>query len=106
MVLNRYEKFGQTATVNGVKFTGGISYLDLLYSGQQVWHEISPDEAGRPDLIAYKFFGDFSLWPYLCWFNGIFDPIQGLQPGDVISIPTSPINPSTDVIPNTYPGIS
>lgn len=40
--------------------------------------------------IAYKVYGDVSLWRLILAFNGIQDPIQDLFPGLVLKLPSKP----------------
>lgn len=53
-------------------------------------HIVEPDEAGRPDLIALKYYGDQSMTDVLLKFNGISDPFS-ISAGDVIIIPPDKI---------------
>lgn len=91
--MNRYDLFSQTLqTKDGVSYESPLMFVDFCYSGDVQWHQITLNEDCRPDLIAYKWFGDASLWPYIAWFNNIQDPLTGFasviekrdQDGDVV----------------------
>jgi hypothetical protein len=49
-------------------------------------HTVEEDEAGRPDLIAIKYYGEHAMTDVLLKFNGISDPFS-INSGDVIMIP-------------------
>jgi hypothetical protein len=69
-------------------------------------HEITEVEAGRPDLVSWKLWGDWSLWPILMLFNGFADPINDFYAGRVIELPVDAISQTSDIIPWTWLGTS
>lgn len=57
-----------------------------------VLHPVSDADAGRPDLIAKKYYGSPELWWIICFYNGIINPISELKSGVTLKIPDySPI---------------
>lgn len=69
-----------------------LDYLDNLYYDMVLptTQTIIIDSvfAERPDRIAYKMLGDFNLGWLICWHNDIDDPVNDLQIGKVIDIPS------------------
>jgi hypothetical protein len=49
--------------------------------------QVTDSEAGTPDAIAYKFYGDEKLWWLICVFNGIVDPYEEIATGVKLLIP-------------------
>lgn len=37
--------------------------------------------------IAFKYYGDSSYWMYIADFNGLFNPLLDIGPGDILKIP-------------------
>lgn len=48
-----------------------------------------PDIANLAGL-AYRVYGDTSLWRMILAFNGLNDPIQDMWPGQVLNLPSKP----------------
>ena len=48
---------------------------------------VKDSEAGRPDLIAHKVYGDVSYWWVLAFYNGIIDPLTEFYTGRVLTVP-------------------
>ena len=100
--MKRYSQYSKTVTINGQPAQSGLPFVDLLYQGGKiVFHEVTEQEEGRLDRIAYIYFGDWTQWVILAWFNNISDPLS-IQAGDIIEIPLNSINQNTDIIPFTY----
>lgn len=99
--MQRYRDFAQKLTANdGSVVQSGLSFVDVIYSGKTVFHTVTAEEEGRPDLIVWKWLKDWTLWPYVCWYNGIFDPIADIKAGMELVIP---VQNSFVVKPFTYP---
>jgi hypothetical protein len=103
--MQRYSQFAQPLTTDdGSTVMSGLPYLELQYDGNVQFYEVQPQEAGRLDIIAYKFFQDSSLWPLIAWYNNLIDPMEECQPGVILNIPITTINQGQDIIPFTYEG--
>ena len=50
-------------------------------------HRITVAEEGRPDIIAAKYYGNWSYWWVVMVFNDIMDPFEELLAGSVITLP-------------------
>jgi len=42
---------------------------------------------GKPDLLAYTFYGDALLWWVICQYNNIIDPLTELIEGKLLILP-------------------
>lgn len=67
-----------------------IRFLDRKELLTTKTHTVTADEAGRPDLISLKYFGEQSMADVILKFNGISDPFS-INVGDEITIPPSGI---------------
>lgn len=56
-------------TDEGIDYSGFASKISI--EGASI-HRVSMDEEGRPDIIAYKYYGDASLWWAICQVNNIY----------------------------------
>ena len=66
-----------------------IGIRDLLKSedyGDNITHIISSGE--RVDSIAYKYWGRSDLYWVICDWNDIFDPLDDIIPGKVLTLPS------------------
>ena len=100
--MKRYSQYSKTVTINGQPAQSGLPFVDLLYQGGKiVFHEVTEQEQGRLDRIAYIYYSDWTLWYILALFNNIMDPLS-IQAGDIIEIPLNSVNQTTDLIPFTY----
>jgi len=77
----------------------GVNVKDLISSEE--WATVSDDLSrtpsklaiipagyeGRPDLLAYKIYGDSELWWAICAANNIVDPLEQLVAGKQIIVP-------------------
>lgn len=86
--LNRRSLF-KTNTVNGNQ---ELDYLDnsivdmSLTTVKTIY--INDAFSGRPDLVAFRFLGDFNFGWLIAWHNNLADPIGELVPGKKIEIPS------------------
>ena len=51
-------------------------------------HTVTAADAGRPDLIAYQYYGNVRMYWLICHFNKILHPINELVPGKKLVIPS------------------
>ena len=73
---------------NGQNFLILRRPLNLLPSSDDVFISISKELVNRPDLISSKAYRIPDLWWAIYEFNGISDPLFGLQAGRVLRIPS------------------
>lgn len=75
---------------NGIHFDPDLNdynpldniYDDTFYQLPYVRHTVASGEAGRPDLISFKLYGDTDFYAYILLFNRIVDPFtveEGVQ---------------------------
>jgi hypothetical protein len=62
--------------------------LNLAEGEDDVTVTINQELLYRWDLISYKAYGIPTLWWVICEFNGINDPLFGLQLGQTLKIPS------------------
>ena len=80
MTFTRYSTHSiPLLTDDGTKFLSGLPFVEFEYNGPEKLHEVTINEIGRPDLIAWRELNDVSLWPYILWYNDIIDPLVGLN---------------------------
>lgn len=103
--VKRYSSYSQKieSTDKGTVLSG-LPYLDMLYTGKEVWHTVKQNEQYRLDLIAYKYLRDPSLWYVIAQYNGIQDPIAEVITGRDIAIPVTPLKAIGAMRPFTYRG--
>jgi len=49
--------------------------------------KVEADEAGRPDLLAYRLYKDSTLWWAICIRNNLFFPLIDLRAGMTVICP-------------------
>lgn len=64
------------------------AYKNIRFAVQpQTQYQLTATDMGNLPGLAYKFFGDVSLWRLLLSYNGISDPLSGVAVGMVINVP-------------------
>ena len=58
--------------------------IDMLHYERST---VQPEEVGRPDLVAYRAYGDVRLWPVIAYYNGIKNAFEDMSVGQVLIIP-------------------
>jgi hypothetical protein len=53
------------------------------------FYVVEANDKGRPDIIAYKMYGDPAYYWIILWINGILDPLEAIYPGMLLRIPLS-----------------
>ncbi|QBQ74641.1 peptidoglycan binding protein [Burkholderia phage BcepSauron] len=86
MNWSRYTPVDSTTT-NYDLFRSAFRNVRFNVESQTRYQITSLDMANLPGL-AYKFFGDTSLWRALMAYNGITDPLSGVCVGLTIKVPT------------------
>ena len=81
----RFKEIRQTP-VSGRGLVYKISLTDSLKDYTKVLTTYTPQEKERLDLVAHKFYGDFTLWWIIAKANGIRGK-TALEPGIRIRIP-------------------
>lgn len=82
---SRYSQGGETEQ-RGERL-GWWERTIISRSDDDIFYTISPEEEGRPDLIAYKFWGEATLMWLVLQYNHIVDVNEELVPGNVIVLP-------------------
>jgi len=62
-----------------------LSNFKLSYSPG--YYRVNSNDIWRPDLISYKIYGDVKYWWILLLYNGIDDPFNDIQTGDIMEVP-------------------
>lgn len=83
-------RFYAVETVNGVQefdfLHNALSSFKLKY--QPGYYRVINTDLGRPELIsAHLYDGNLKYWWAILLFNGIKDPLNDLQAGQILTIP-------------------
>ena len=109
--MNFYATYGQSEVdTTGTTFISGLQFVDFLYADKIMSHQVTLEQEGRLDIIAYAWYGDSTLWRYIYWYNqqseyypqGILDPINDVIAGMILLIPI--VLSSVFIQPYTYEG--
>jgi len=65
-----------------------LSQFEIPESDDDIFHEVTIRDENRLDLISWTYYGNVDLWWIIAVVNNIFDPINELNPGDVLRIPS------------------
>lgn len=64
------------------------AYKNIRFSSQpQTQYQLTAADLANLPGLAYKFFGDVSLWRVLMAYNGISDPLSQVAVGMILNIP-------------------
>lgn len=85
--LSRYTNGIVTSNRSGVNFLFLRRPLKLAEDDGDVFVMVTQDLEKRPDLVAYKAYGNPTLWWVIYEFNQIRDPFFGLKAGMLLRIP-------------------
>jgi len=82
-------KFFNTVTVNETEeldyLHNNLSRLTLRYKPSR--YRVNATDLMRPDLISYKIYGIVGYWWILMLVNGVQNPLEDLQVGQILIIP-------------------
>jgi len=87
--ISRLSRYASSDVFNA----GGSLILNTfdvsLYSstGDEQYYEVKSEDENRLELIAYKLYGDATLWWLLAYANGIIDPFTEISIGTRLLIP-------------------
>lgn len=60
--------------------------LDILLTENDIYHEVTPEESYRMDLISYNYYGSPLYWWAIALASNIYDPLS-VRTGDILRIP-------------------
>lgn len=72
---------------SGEKFLALRKPLNLQEADDDVLVQITQDLVDRPDLVASKAYDNPDLWWVIYEFNGIQNPLEDLNIGDILRVP-------------------
>lgn len=87
-IPERYKNTWAYKNENNQFFLGTFSPTNIPSDRTDKLYVVEPGDISRPDLIAYKFYGNPTLYWIILWLNGISDPFEGMYPGSVLRIPS------------------
>lgn len=65
------------------------AYKNIRFAIQpQTQYQLTATDLANLPGLAYKFFGDVSMWRIIMAYNGISDPLSGVAVGMVLNIPS------------------
>lgn len=59
----------------------------ISYRYTDIFHKVAPNEVGRLDIIADKYYRNPLLWWVIAQANDIYDPIKGVPVGTTLRVP-------------------
>mgnify|MGYP001500435994 CR=1 FL=1 len=86
-VMSRYRNTRLYIDATQTVFFGTWKAPDIRQFRQPTIYTVSPEELRRPDLIAYRVYGDPSLFWAIAARNNIFMPLKDIQVGQVLVCP-------------------
>lgn len=86
-INSRYNNGIVVTNRSGQNFLSLRKPLVLAEDSGDIFVEVTQDLVKRPDLVAYKAYGDADLWWVIYEFNGIKDPLFELKMGQILRIP-------------------
>ena len=72
---------------NEVYFLGTFPPINVPPDASDKFYFVEANDKGRPDIIAYKMYGNPALYWVVLWINGILDPLEGIYPGMMLRLP-------------------
>lgn len=72
---------------NGNVFFETYYVRDIPYGDRDSYHEVTPGEEGRLDLISFIYYGTPLLWWVIAEANDIVSPLKDIYAGLVLRIP-------------------
>lgn len=88
MSISERAFFFQTAVVDGnTELDYLTSQLNDMTLQPADFYRIDEVTAHRPDLISFRFYGNYNFGWLIAEFNGLLDPVADLYRGRVIKIP-------------------
>lgn len=61
---------------------------EIVLNGSEYVYTVPPEYEGRPDMLAFLFYGDENLWWVIAYVNNILLPMRDLVAGMQITIPS------------------
>jgi len=88
LFLERYEVEDGSEVETRSRLFYGTWEPPTIYETRQptIW-KVAADEAGRPDLLAYRLYKDPTLWWAVCLRNNVFFPLIDLRAGMTVICP-------------------
>ena len=75
--------------INGIQENDLVfnKFKDFKFSTSQKFYEVTEADIARPDLMSYKLYNKVNYWWILLKFNGIQDPWNDLEVGQILNVP-------------------
>lgn len=73
----------------GVYFLGTFPAVKIPPDTTDSFYVVEANDNGRPDIVAYKMYGNPALYWVILWINDILDPFETIYPGMLLRIPQS-----------------
>ena len=83
---SRY-RFSDLISLDSTWSTTMCAIPEIPASNEDLFHRVTAGEAGRLDLIAYRFYRNVGLWWVLAKANGVLNPFEDVLSGQVLRIP-------------------
>lgn len=76
-------------TKEDLRETDSNFYKDFTFKEEPTKHMITDEDQFDPGRVMFLYDLPFDYWPIIMKLNGIVDPINDLEPGLIILIPTN-----------------
>jgi hypothetical protein len=83
---NRFTALDNTLTQYSV-FSSAYKNIRFAVPATQTLQISEPDVGNLPGL-AFRIYGDVSLWRMIMAYNGMQDPLQDMWPGQILKLPS------------------
>jgi hypothetical protein len=93
MAIDKYSRsnFYNRNQINGIQENDLAfnKFKDFKFTAPQRFYEVTDSDITRPDLISYKLYKKVNYWWILLKVNGIEDPWNDLEVGQILNVPAS-----------------
>ena len=83
-------------TFYNIESVDNVNELDFLHNALSefvtaypvTYYRVLGADIMRPDLISFRFYGTVNFWWIVMLVNGIANPFEGIQVGEILKIPS------------------
>jgi hypothetical protein len=86
-ITGRNQRSWAYQDTNEVYFLGTFPAIIIPPHSSDRFYVVEANDKGRPDIVAYKLYGDPALYWVILWLNDILDPFETIYPGMLLRVP-------------------
>lgn len=75
-------------TKNLLRYPDSNAYKDVIFTDEPIKYTVTDEDVYNIGRVTFLFGLPFNTWPIILRFNGIIDPIDEIEPGITLYIPT------------------